>query len=380
MIRSLHTLWWPLDAPGGISTGLKHLLRFRTQTLGLDVNLIHGNDFPKPGRLIPLVHSLGVPDRFKAEITKRAIQLARPVIEQRIDQIKPDILHPRDIYSLCATPKNGIPVVLHVHGPALEEALSSRACKNGDALAKLLSRMEQEAFERADLIIAVSDHEKQTLINKGVEPSKVRVLLNATDPDWLEQRAWAEPSPFDFPYIFAGRRLVPKNGIEILIRAFSLMQDATVKLVVAGGGPLMSHLRNLVGELGLEDRVLLMGSVAQERMPGLVKSALAAVVPSVPHAGVREASSHSALEAMALGVPVVASDIAGLSQLITHGETGLLVKPGDPEALALHLEKLLGDLDLRRGIGQNAAAFIRQTRSIRVWVQQLVGFYQEVLS
>lgn len=129
--------------------------------------------------------------------------------------------------------------------------------------------------------------------------------------------------------IVCPRRLVEKNGVEFLVRAVPLVTGrVNVKLYLAGDGPLRGRLEGLVRDLGITDRVVFMGSVANPLMPALFASADMVIIPSLI-----EATSIAALEAMACERVVGASRVGGLPEIIDE-RVGVLFQSGSPEAIA----------------------------------------------
>lgn len=133
-----------------------------------------------------------------------------------------------------------------------------------------------------------------------------------------------------------------------------------------------------VSRFGLGERVRLLGSQPREAVLALMRRSWAVAVPSIPAHGVVEATSMAALEAMALGVPVVASDLGGLAEAIRHGANGLLVPPGDPKALAEALLRL-EEPALRQNLIEGGRTYIGETWSVERWGEALMGVYREAL-
>ncbi len=138
------------------------------------------------------------------------------------------------------------------------------------------------------------------------------------------------------------RRLFPKNGVEYLLRALPrILEEVEVEVVVVGDGPERERLEGMVAELGLAHRVTFLGKRPHAEMPGLLCSGDLVVIPSL-----MEATSVAALEAMACGVPVAASRVGGLPEIVDE-EVGGLFEPGDPHDLARVVVQLLREEDLR---------------------------------
>jgi glycosyltransferase involved in cell wall biosynthesis/GT2 family glycosyltransferase len=148
----------------------------------------------------------------------------------------------------------------------------------------------------------------------------------------------------DVPVIGYVGRLEAHKGVDVLLEAIARLDHATLR--VAGAGPEEEALRTRVAELRIGDRVELVGAVGQDQLPDFYRSLDVLAVPSLPTPGWLEQFGRVVVEAMASGVPVVASDTGALPDVVD--DAGLLVPPGDPEALATALKSVLED-DATRG-------------------------------
>lgn len=149
--------------------------------------------------------------------------------------------------------------------------------------------------------------------------------------------------------LFVGR-LDRRKGLTVLLQAMPIVRVRVpaVRLVVVGMGPLERECRALVRQLGLEQTVLMTGFVPKEMLPHYYASADIYCSPAIGG----EAFGLVLLEAMASGVPVVASDITGYNEVVSHGATGLLCPAGNPPALADALVALLNDDEMRSRFGK----------------------------
>jgi glycosyltransferase involved in cell wall biosynthesis len=130
---------------------------------------------------------------------------------------------------------------------------------------------------------------------------------------------------------FSVGRIVYEKGLQVLVRAMPIIlaQHPPAKVVIAGKGPELESLRSLAWQLGVGEKVLLTGFIADEDRDRLFKIADCAVFPSL-----YEPFGIVALEAMAAKCPVVVSEVGGLKDVVQHGKTGITVYPDDPESLA----------------------------------------------
>jgi glycosyltransferase involved in cell wall biosynthesis len=145
------------------------------------------------------------------------------------------------------------------------------------------------------------------------------------------------------------------KGQSILVEACRRLaaEGLEFRCVLAGDGPDRAKLERQVAAAGLENQVELAGSLTQDRVTDLIRSADALVAPSVPTAeGKREGLPVVLMEALACGVPAVASDLSGIPELVGDGVTGLLVQPGDAAGLAAALRRLADDPELAVRLGR----------------------------
>jgi glycosyltransferase involved in cell wall biosynthesis len=151
--------------------------------------------------------------------------------------------------------------------------------------------------------------------------------------------------------IVCAARLFPSKGQEVLIRATSQLVVKYPDLVVEflGSGPDLERCRHLAASLGVADQCRFLGHCALQEVLDRMASAAVCVSPSL-----EEAYGLANVESQAVGTPVVASAAGGITEIVVDGETGLLVPPGDPKALASGLDLLLGDDELRERLGRGA--------------------------
>jgi D-inositol-3-phosphate glycosyltransferase len=212
-----------------------------------------------------------------------------------------------------------------------------------------------------DQIIATCHDEVRELAQLGIPAEKVSVVACGVDTGAFWPFGAAAPRNSPARLLTLGR-LVERKGIDTAIDALPQLPGA--ELVVAGGpgrdrlaeDPEYRRLRDIARDRGVSDRVMFTGAVSRTRVPALIRSA--DVVVCTPW---YEPFGITPLEAMACGVPVVASTVGGLTDSVVHGTTGLLIPPRDPAALAAAAGTLLADLEMRIAFGQAG------TRRARRW-------------
>jgi len=169
-------------------------------------------------------------------------------------------------------------------------------------------------------------------------------------------------------------RLDPVKGFEEMLAGFSMAcKGQAVKLVLVGEGPYRSTVETLIREHGLDEQVLMPGR--REDVPSLLRSADLFLFCSRT-----EGLPNAVLEAMAAGVPVVCTDVPGCRDLIRHGETGWLVRPGDPAAIARGLKMALTDEPSSRRMGRAAQGWVRQKLNSACWIPHWLALYRAIIN
>ena len=211
----------------------------------------------------------------------------------------------------------------------------------------LASLLERRNVARADCVLATSSYAADRIAAEyGAAREKIRVVPEPIDlPRWENALAGSVRAASDEPVILCVAHLYPRKQAGSLVRAMRFVKTPA-KLRVVGTGPELSALRDLVGELGLRDRVALPGHVPFEKLAAEYRSADVFCLPSL-----QEGFGIVFLEAMAAGLPVVACRAAAVPEVVGDGECGILVPPGDVPALASALDALLGDEAERRRLG-----------------------------
>jgi glycosyltransferase involved in cell wall biosynthesis len=189
----------------------------------------------------------------------------------------------------------------------------------------------------ADWLLAASTEIRDVALGLYPHP-RAEALTNGVDTDMFVPRGRA---PRTRPRLLVPRRLFHKNGVEYFVRALPLIvRELDVEARLVGDGPERGKLEALAAELGVRDRIEFMGRRPNDEMPALVADADIAIFPSL-----MEATSVAALEAMSCGVPVAASRVGGLPEIVDES-VGTLFEPADPAAQAAAVVRLLRSPDL----------------------------------
>ena len=229
----------------------------------------------------------------------------------------------------------------------------------------------------ATSVIAPSAAIRDELLRAGFSSERIVCFANAVDVDRFRpvtpfEKAQAKGAlglSEETAVIGTVARLVERKGIDILLRAFAMVRHGhPVHLLIAGDGPLSQELRALAQELKIEGSISWLGF-----QPDPVPWLRAMDVFALPSR--LEGSPNAVLEAMAMGLSIVATTIGGVVDLLDEGKTGFLVPPDDPDALATALDRLLRNTPLRTDLGSNARSRAVEGFSLADTVTRLVNLY-----
>jgi glycogen synthase len=198
----------------------------------------------------------------------------------------------------------------------------------------------RRVLRRADAVTACSAYVLESLTALGVNRADAAVIPNGINPDDFSP---TPQQPDDRPYVLGVGRLVDQKGFDVLIDAFASPNGPSgVDVVIAGEGPARSALTGRIRDHHLTEQARLIGSVSRQELPTLLGAARAFALPSRG-----EPFGIALLEAMASGVPAVATASGGIPEFAVDGTNSLLVQPDDAPALAAALARVISDSALR---------------------------------
>lgn len=241
----------------------------------------------------------------------------------------------------------------------------------------------RQIYRRANAVTAISKFlavratrygaREVTVVPNGVDVARFSRPVGPSA--WQEFRSRLQRTAG--PCVISVSRLVEKNGLDDLIAAIGLLRrrHVTVKLLIVGTGPLAPRLQAQVRHLDLGPAVKFCGHVSHDDLPHLLQDALVFVRPSRS-----EGFGNAFIEAMAAGVPVVATPVGGVLDFIQDGVTGLFCRPHDRASLAAAIERLVRDEGLRQRLSANAHRLVRERYDWSLIARQMDQVLTQVMA
>lgn len=296
-----------------------------------------------------------------------------PFLYNVVDEEKPALIHGHfglDSYRLIGL-KNAydLPLIVNFYGYDVLRLPKEFGWK----------RRYRKLAREGDLFFVGSKDMKENVNDLGFPKDKIRILKLGIDLSKIR---------FQKRKAAAGRnlmmvgRMVEKKGFKYAIQAIKILKDQgeTFFLDLYGDGKLRNDLENIVKELNLEDQIAFHGQVKNEVVFEELYSHDLLLVPSVQAKdGDREGIPQTTVEGMATGIPVIASDHAGLPELVIHNKTGLQVPERDPKALSEAIERYLSNDGLIPTISKNGRKRVEQEHSISAQVKKAEDWYQTII-
>lgn len=373
MILSIWEDMWELGDESGPSDEF-HFIRYLTER-GIELHFLipePPNGTPDPGNPLLIYHTY--PNVFrKLERYPRLLSRFLRVFfapramlgraRELMASVEPDLVLGFSYYSLY--PLNrigrefGLPTVNKLFGVMYLDRFDLGPAKYW------WYNYEQAAFLRfpVDHYIVLNDGTRgdRALEKRGIPSEKISFLHNGMDFEWLDERVDPEEArrrlglPSEGVILSTLSRLVSSKRIDLFLEAASRMDTALlerVTLLIGGDGPERERLERQARALGIDERVVFTGTLKRSDLPSFFGASDVFVATN-------ELTNMSLppCEAILCGVPVVAFDVCGTSEMIRDGESGLLAEDGDIEELARKMEKLIEDEGLRRELGRRAAEF-----------------------
>ncbi len=230
---------------------------------------------------------------------------------------------------------------------------------------RVISLIEKIAYNLADLVILPTEEDKKFVVSTfNISKEKIKILPNHIDTDFFKPLSTSKEKNS----IIAVARLEKQKNIVSLIQAVSYMD--TVKLIILGDGSQRKELENFAKEKGAN--VEFKGNIPQERLPKELNKSELFVLPSL-----YEGSPKALLEAMAMGLPCIGTNVAGIKDVLVHKENGYLCNI-DANSICEAIKNLMADKKLQIIIGQNARKTIEDKFSFKKICEEELSYYLEL--
>jgi glycosyltransferase involved in cell wall biosynthesis len=276
-----------------------------------------------------------------------------------------------DIVGFLAAKRLGIPILSTCHGFI-----------SNDRKLKVYNFMDVQALRFFNRVISVSEKIKDYLIEKGVSPNRIVVIENAFGENSNQElsienrkakRALLKICNADFVLGYVGR-LSEEKGINYILLASSMADKMgiPIKVLIIGEGPEKGKLEELAKRVGMQDKVIFAGF--QSDVENWYPAMDVFVLPSLT-----EGTPMSLLEAMAQGIPCVASKVGGVPKVIDSGIDGILVLPGNAEEIKGAVSILYRNEELRSSLSKNAKSKMINKYNINEWIEKIESQYLEII-
>jgi len=294
-------------------------------------------------------------------------------IVKYLRDVRPDIVHtfmlPASLYGRAAAILARVPVVIGTEVNIYERK------KRHHILAERLLTWGTNA------VVASAESVKRAYVRQlGIPDDVVRVIYNAVNWDRLQTTATADDIraqlgiPVDRIVVGVVATLQDKKGHHVLLEAFARTPGLErTWLMIVGDGPLRATLERTAADFGIRDRVTFCGT--RRDLGNMLAAMDVFALPSL-----WEGLPLALLLAMGAGRPVVATCLAGIPEVVDDGETGLLVPPGDADAIGRAIARLVADAGERRRMGQAARAAVTPKFGADAYVRSIAALYDECLA
>ena len=301
-----------------------------------------------------------------------------------VKEKKPDILHahwilPNGFIAARVSKVTGIPLLIQTHGSDVFTAEKN----------SLFRFMARYAASQAHYIVSPSPDHITRLCAIGIEKSKIGLVPNTVEADFSGSVSQDDTDrlkktlgiPGDHSVVLAMGRMVYVKGFDFLLEAFQKVarEQQNVTLVLAGDGVLYDNIREISRKLEIHDRVIMPGAVSRQNVPVYFKMADIFVAPSIRHeSGAVDGLPVVVPEAMASGLPVIASNVGGIPVLIKNGHNGILVRERDVDAIAGSIINLLNDHNKRKQFGERSRHIIDKSVNYNTISDYFSMLYEEI--
>lgn len=323
----------------------------------------------------------------------------KKAMEKALDDFKPDIVHlnnfQRQLSASIIKPikKRNIPIVFTAHDlqaicPAIvmldsqkqicEKCLNGKylncaknKCIKNSGLKSILGTVEAKYYKykkiyinKIDKIITPSEFYKLKLIQDGIPENNIEAIHNFIDMDNYNVEVE------DDGYAFYFGRLIKEKGIFTLLEAFKGIKDK--KLLIAGDGPDLEKIKEYLNKNNMQEDVKLLGYIDSNKVKEYVRKSRFIIVPSIWY----ENCPYSVLETLAIGKPIIGSNLGGIPELVKNNESGLIYTYNKPKELQEKMKTLFENKELADELGKNAKQIAKKEYSKESYYNKIINIYE----
>lgn len=315
------------------------------------------------------------------ELVQIAMVLLR--LMQIIKIEKPSVIHAHSpvlnaISALIAGKWCGLPVVYEIRAFWEDAGVDQETYKQKSIKYNSVKFLETRACEKVSQVAVLCEGIKKDLISRGIPCHKITPVFNGINPENFKPSSPDEE--LRKQWNLSGKKVIGfigsfyrYEGLDLLVKAFSEIapDNPDLVLLLVGGGEMEDHLKNQVIDLGIVNRVILPGRIPHHRIQGVYALTDVLVYPRYSVRLTELVTPLKPLEAMAMGKAVIASDIGGHRELISHNETGILFRAGDPSSLANAILGVFKYDEKIKGLTSNGINYIE---NYKTWTKTTAAY------
>lgn len=397
-MRVLHVLHTSLPFICGYSIRSDYILRFQREQ-GMEPAAVTSSQHPNGDAPWETVNGL---IHWRTPATKARLfpgarewmltAVLRRKLESAIKEWRPHVIHAHSpmlvgLPALAAARAHGLPLVYEVRDLWENASVDRGKFSEGSALYQVARRLESRVLSRADAVVTICEKLREELAGRAARPERISVVGNGVDTtsfqptaaDPAERRRWGLDGKRVIGYVGTFQ---PYEGLETLIASLPhiLKRQPSAHLLITGSGGEEERLRARVRAQTLDQHVTFTGRLPHDQVRSVYALADLLVYPRLLTRTTALTTPLKPLEAMAMGKPVIVSDVPAMHELVKRGETGLIFRSGDEEDLAARCLEVLGSERHGAYLGDNARRWVLAERQWPALVARYGQVYASVLA
>lgn len=291
----------------------------------------------------------------------------RVIVRNKLDVIYAHWVVPSGFIALLAKKVTHRPLIVQVHGSDLRGSWAKHP---------VMRSLTNMTLKRIDGLVTDSKDLMQRAERMGIKINLKKVVPTGVDLKSLEHGLPVKKRKNDIPTILFAGALRRVKGLTFLLDAIPLIKKEipAFKLIIAGDGPLRDQLENNVKTLHISEYVDFLGQIPNDQLLNVMKSSDVCILPSLS-----EGTPTVLFEALACKTPLIATRVGGISEVITHKDTGILIEPRNARAIADAVINLLQDNDTRQKLAEQGYSLIKSQYTIDKTASTLIEFFTMVL-